>query len=64
MELAIGIYVLDKASKVIESPPDAEAVRPHITLTETASDIIGFVEIPSTIFCKAVNTANDFITLP
>ena len=63
-ESAISIYVADKASKVIPRPPDAEAVSPQIILTETASEIIGFVEIPRIIFCKAVNTAKDFITLP
>ena len=37
-------YVGAKAFKVIPRPPEAEAVRPQMILTERASAIIGFGE--------------------
>ena len=46
------------------SPPDAEAVSPHIKLTETASEIIGLVDRDSIKFFIRVKTGRDFIILP
>ena len=57
-------YVGARASKDIPSPPEAEAVSPHIKLTDKASEIIGFDETPNITNCIRVNTASDFITLP
>ena len=57
-------YVGARASKEIPSPPEAEAVSPHIKLTDKASEIIGFDETPNITDCIRVNTASDFITLP
>ena len=60
----IDIKVGAKASSVIVSPPEADAVIPQIIFTDKASDIIGLDDKLSITDCKVINTGNDFITLP